>query len=190
MFVLFKPKVSKLSHIDLKDYRPKSLLSFLLKTLERLIDPYLRSNMLSRSQHAYVKSKSVESALHDVTGFVEANLARGKNTLSAFLDIDVAFNNVTTSSIENSLREYRRIYLAIVRPVIPYGSVVCWYALDKSFQQNVLDKIQRIASFSINEIRKSCSQAVLLDTVFCLTQLDLYKTALDRSLQSSECCLF
>ena len=57
-----------------------------------------------RSQHAYIKDKSVESALHDVIGFVEANMARGEYALSAFLDIEGAFSNVTTSSIENSLR--------------------------------------------------------------------------------------
>ena len=47
----------------------------------RIIDLYLRSNidrsLLSRPQHAYIKDKSVESALHDATGFVEENLARG-----------------------------------------------------------------------------------------------------------------
>ena len=37
-------------------------------------------------------------------GFVETNLARGEYTMGAFLDIEEAFNNVTTSSIENSLK--------------------------------------------------------------------------------------
>ena len=46
---------------------------------------------------------SVESALH-VTDFVETNLARGEYTLEAFLDIEKAFSNVTTSSTENSRR--------------------------------------------------------------------------------------
>ena len=94
------PKASKSSHIG-----PKA--SFRLKDLERLIDLYLRSNinrsLLSRSQHTYIKGKSVESALHDVTGFVEADLARCAYTLPAFLVIEAAFNNVTTSSIESSL---------------------------------------------------------------------------------------
>ena len=65
---------------------------FLLKALERLLYLYLRSNidqsLLSRSQHAYIMIKSVESALHDVTGFVEANFARGEYTLADFLDIE------------------------------------------------------------------------------------------------------
>ena len=62
-------------------------------------------SLLRSSQHAYIKGKSVESALHDVTGFVDANSARGEYTLSAFLDIEGAFNNVITSLFENSLRD-------------------------------------------------------------------------------------
>ena len=45
----------------------------------------LRSNidwsLLNRSQYVYVKGKSVESALHDMTDFVEPNLVRGENTV-------------------------------------------------------------------------------------------------------------
>ena len=67
------------------------------------VQSVLDRSLLSRSQHAYVKGKSVETALRDVTCFVEANLARGKYTLSPFLDIEGVFNNVTTSSIENSV---------------------------------------------------------------------------------------
>ena len=70
----------------------------------RIIERY-RLHLLSRSQHAYIKGKSVESALHDVTCFVEVNFARGEYTLAAFLVIEGAFNNVITSSIENSLRD-------------------------------------------------------------------------------------
>ena len=44
--------------------------------------------MSNRSQHAYIKPKLIENALHDVTAFVEANLTRGEYTLSAFPDIE------------------------------------------------------------------------------------------------------
>ena len=39
-----------------------------------------------------------------MTGFIKENLASGEYTLSAFLDIEGAFNNVATSSIGNLLR--------------------------------------------------------------------------------------
>ena len=51
-------------------------------------------SLLSRSQHAYIKGKSVENALHDVAGFIEANLAWVEYTLSAFLDIEGSFSNL------------------------------------------------------------------------------------------------
>ena len=57
-------------------YRPHSF----FRKLWRYIDLYLRSNtgrsLLSRSQHAYINGKSVESAFHDMAGFSEANLPR------------------------------------------------------------------------------------------------------------------
>ena len=64
-----------------KSHGPDGIFTALL-----LIDLYLRSNMdrflLSGSQHAYIKGKSVESTLHDATGFVETNLAGDEYTLS------------------------------------------------------------------------------------------------------------
>ena len=91
MLVMFISKAGTPSHIGPVDYRPTSLSSFLLEVLKKLIYLYLRSidlllmivvyDLLSRSQHAYITSKSVESALHYVTGFVEANMARGEYTL-------------------------------------------------------------------------------------------------------------
>jgi len=52
-----------------RDYRPISLTSFLLKTMERLVDRYLRDEALAivplhPNQHAYQAGKSVETALH------------------------------------------------------------------------------------------------------------------------------
>ena len=49
-----------------------------------LIDSYHRL-LLSRSQHAYVRDKSVQTALHDVTDFGRTNLARGECALFPLL---------------------------------------------------------------------------------------------------------
>ena len=67
----------------------------------------------------------------------------------------------------------RWIYLAIVKPAITYLCVVWWYALDKSFQRKISDKVQRIAFLSITGVRKSCPQ-VALDTMRCLIPRDMY----------------
>ena len=57
--------------------------------MERLIDLYLRSKMgthiISDAQHAYLKGKSVESALHEVVSYIERGLLHRKYTMAAFL---------------------------------------------------------------------------------------------------------
>lgn len=104
--VVFIPKAGKPSHITAKDFRPISLSSFLLKTMERLMDLYIRKQLgdqLCDSQHAYLKGKSVETALHDTVSIIERNLYYREYTLASFLDIEGAFNNVETTSIKKAL---------------------------------------------------------------------------------------
>ena len=78
-----------------------------MKTIERLIDLHLRTSIgtqvISGSQHAYLKGKSVESALHDVVSYIERGLLQREYTMAAFLDIEGAFNNITIEAIEESL---------------------------------------------------------------------------------------
>ena len=101
--VVFIPKAGKISHIRPNDFRPISLSSFLLKGLERLLDAFIRENLdpkrLSKSQHAYNKGKSTESALHELVGTIESSLKYREYTMVAFLDIEGAFNNIHSSAI-------------------------------------------------------------------------------------------
>lgn len=101
--VVFIPKAGKSSHINPKDFRPISLSSFLLKTMERMLDCYLRRTidprLLSASQHAYSKGKSTETALHELIGTIEKAISVRQYTMVAFLDIEGAFNNITPDSI-------------------------------------------------------------------------------------------
>jgi len=62
--VVFIPKPGRNSYCGPKDFRPISLTSFLLKTLERLVDRFLRDEILvlkplHPNQHAYQTGKSV-----------------------------------------------------------------------------------------------------------------------------------
>ena len=110
--VVFIPKSGKTSHSTAKDFRPISLSSFLLKTMERLVDLEIRlkipKGLLSNSQHAYMKGKSTETALHEVVGYIEKGMKDKEYVLAAFLDIEGAFNNVKTESIKKAL-EYVRV---------------------------------------------------------------------------------
>ncbi|KAL3265965.1 hypothetical protein HHI36_010152 [Cryptolaemus montrouzieri] len=74
--VVFIPKPGQIAHKIAKDFRPINLTSFLLKTLERLVEIYLRKNTLVArplhvSQHAYDQGRSVDSALQFVVGYIE-----------------------------------------------------------------------------------------------------------------------
>ena len=84
-----------------------TLSSFLLKTLERLIEPYLKSilnlTLLSKAQHAYCKGKSTETAFHSLVSKIETSLFTTEFGLCAFVDIEGAFNNVTPTAITSAL---------------------------------------------------------------------------------------
>ena len=91
--VVFIPKLSRNSYFGPRDLRPISLTSFLLMTMERLVDRFLRDEILMLkplhpSQHAYQTGKSVETALHQLVVRVEKALDQHKIALGVFLDME------------------------------------------------------------------------------------------------------
>lgn len=108
--VVFIPKPGRRDYSLAKSYRPISLTSFLLKTLERLCDRYIRDHVLATkplhpNQHAYIPGRSTESALHTVAGRIERSLDNKMSTLGVFIDIEGAFDKTTFDSINTALRE-------------------------------------------------------------------------------------
>ena len=64
--VVFIPKPGRSSYCGPRDFRPNILTSFLLKTMERLVDSFLRDEILALqplhpNQHAYQAGKSGNS---------------------------------------------------------------------------------------------------------------------------------
>jgi hypothetical protein len=87
--VVFIPKPGRGSYRGPKDFRPISLMSFLLKTMERLVDRFLRDEIfalrpLHPKQHAYQTGKSVETALHQLVVRVEKALDQLGDSLRRF----------------------------------------------------------------------------------------------------------
>lgn len=105
--VIFIPKVGKINHSTAKDYRPISLSSFVMKVLERILDSHIRGkinvNNISPSQHAYIKGKSTDTALHAIVSEIETSLEHKQYSLAAFMDIEGAFNNVNVDAITDAL---------------------------------------------------------------------------------------
>jgi hypothetical protein len=102
--VTFIPKPGKLDYTEAKAYRPISLSSFLLKTMEKLVDKHIRDGALKihplhPNQHAYQLGKSTETAQHNAVTRIENAMQYKDIALGAFLDIDGAFDRTSFNTI-------------------------------------------------------------------------------------------
>jgi hypothetical protein len=84
---------------------PISLTSFFLKTMEKLVDSYIRAGPfksfpLMESQYAYKRHRSTEAALHDLFQKIEGSLNQKDSALGVFLDTDGAFDNASFGSMD------------------------------------------------------------------------------------------
>jgi ribonuclease HI len=104
---VFIPKIGKPNYEMAKAYRPISLMSFILKTLEKLLDRDMREheldvNKLNPKQFAYQQGKGTETALHDITTTIESALKKQGVALAVFIDIEGAFDNTAFDVIEKA----------------------------------------------------------------------------------------
>jgi ribonuclease HI len=107
--VVFIPKVGKPTYEVARAYRPISLMSFILKSLEKLLDRNIRLNelelnKLNPKQFAYQQGKGTETALHDITTNIEHSLKHRGVALAVFIDIEGAFDNTEYNVIEQAAR--------------------------------------------------------------------------------------
>jgi hypothetical protein len=107
--VVFMPKPGKpLSQA--KSLRPISLMSFILKTLEKLLDRHIRDGVLvekplHQNQFAYRAGMSTETAPFQVVHRVENSLSHKEIVLGAFLSTEGAFDNTSFNAITTAPRE-------------------------------------------------------------------------------------
>ena len=97
--VVFIHKHGRSSYCVPSDFRPISLTSLLFKTIERLVDKFLREEMLvvqplHPNQHAYQAGKSVETALHQFVVQIDKALHQ-QFTFGVFLDREGAFDKIS-----------------------------------------------------------------------------------------------
>ena len=88
------PKPSIVQHSKPKDYRPISLTSFVLKTMERLVERYIIEELLAAHplhdrSHAYQTCNSVDTALAEAVTFMNG-----------------AFNHTTKESIVKGAEDH------------------------------------------------------------------------------------
>jgi hypothetical protein len=118
--VVFTPKPGSSSYCGPKDFSPISLTSFLLKTMESLVDRYLRDEALAfkplhPNQHAYQTGKSMDTALHQLVVRVEKALDQRETALGVFLNIEGAFNSTS----------YDSMCMALARHGVDH-TIICW----------------------------------------------------------------
>ena len=107
--VVFIPKPGKNTYDEAKSFRPISLTSYLLKTLEKLIYQFFRSTTLKdkplhRLQFAYQEGRSTITALQQFVERIEENFDKKGFALAVFMDIEGAFDNVPFDSLLKTLR--------------------------------------------------------------------------------------
>jgi hypothetical protein len=95
--VAFIPKPGKLDYTEAKVYVPISLSSFLLKTMEKLVDRRIRGGALNtyplhRNQHAFKIGKSTETALHNLATRIENAVEHKGIVDGTLLDIEGVFD--------------------------------------------------------------------------------------------------
>lgn len=108
--VVFLPKPGRDDYSIPKSYRPISLTSFLLKTIERLIlwhlnEGPLKHRPLQTTQYAYRAGRSTETALHHLTTEIERSIYAREYAIGVSLDVDGAFPNASVTGMINALSD-------------------------------------------------------------------------------------
>lgn len=109
--VTFIPKAGKPSFDEASAYRPISLMSFVLKTMEKLVDKKIRKvdsidTKLHKNQHAYREGKGTATALDEAATILENCLSKGGKAVAVYVDIKGAFDQtayITTTGSLSSL---------------------------------------------------------------------------------------
>jgi hypothetical protein len=109
MSVIFLPKEGKDDYSSPKAYRPITLSSFLLKTMERVVLWYLLekvTNLPLTMQHAYTAGLSTETALSTFVDAIEKATCRGQYVLAVSLDCSGAFDRIGFDSAKKALEAH------------------------------------------------------------------------------------
>ncbi len=106
--VVFIPKPGKEDYAKAKSFSPITLTSFIFKTLERVVLEHLEEEgiyeKLHINQHAFCKGSSCDSALLGMVDKIESSLLWNQYPLGIFLDIQGAFDNLSSKASIEGMR--------------------------------------------------------------------------------------
>jgi len=112
--MVFIPKTGKKDITNPKSFRSISLTSFLLKTIEKLVDHNIRSTLLKLAplqptQHAYRAGRPTDTALYQLHRVLQTAVDTKEVAMCAFLDIEGAFDNASHDAVQIALTTSRWI---------------------------------------------------------------------------------
>ena len=182
--LVFIPKPFK-DLSEAKGYRPISLMTFFIKTVEKLClweieQTALKAKPLSIAQNAFRKGFSTESAISSLVDSLESLILRDKYALAVFLDVEGAFNNVSYKSIIKAMYD-RNISSKIVK----------WY---DNFLLNRTATVDYKGITHTVSITKGCAQGGILSplawNLVFESFIELYKhTAIKIGAFADDSCL-
>ena len=108
--VSFMAKANKPDKANPRTYRPLSLNSFILKSLEKVIKFHLeeevfQQNPRHKKQFAFQKGRGTDDALSHTINAIEKGLLRGQYVIAVFLDIQGAFDNIHPDAINKAMKD-------------------------------------------------------------------------------------
>ena len=103
--MLLKP--DKLPSLTIS-YRPISLISSIMKLFERVIEQRLRSHLeligfINKHQSGVRRAKSTNDHLFRLFQSIMESFNRGEHVVTAFLDVEKAFDNVRNNGLGNKI---------------------------------------------------------------------------------------
>ena len=105
----FLPKHGKTDFTNVKAFRPISLSNYLLKALERLccwrMQEALKESPLHDKQHGFRTDRSTETAISNMTSYIEKHLMKRRHCVAIFLDITAAFDSICPDHVRRRLLE-------------------------------------------------------------------------------------
>ena len=108
--LIFIPKPGKDSYKFSKSWRAISLTNYILKALEKLCcwhsDEKIAQNPLHIRQHGFRTDRNTDTALSNVTNYIEKFINNEQHVLGVFLDIQAAFDTISPEKIRQELIKY------------------------------------------------------------------------------------
>ena len=117
--VCFIPKPGKTSYDRAKSFRPISLMSFVLKTLEKIMDHKIKTgpllkNPIEKTQYAYATGRSTDTALHNLVEEIERGLQNDGFAITVFIDIEAAFDRCKFETLEKAAQNKEVPQLSLI----------------------------------------------------------------------------